>query len=112
MDITVCTGGACSRGGAQLLLDAATALAAKDDGVVVQGGPFGSTWLRAGCIRLVPWHKLWRTLKANGGPLLEEQSHLPRRFFDREAGRPGATSTCEVHAHDMCMHMYMYMQHI
>ena len=26
--------------------------------VVLQEGPFGSTWMRAGCIRRVPWHQL------------------------------------------------------
>ena len=52
----------------------------KDGGVVVQGGPFGSTWLRAGCLR-VPWHTLWRTLKAYVEALLEAE---------RLKTRPGA----------------------
>jgi ankyrin repeat protein/8-oxo-dGTP pyrophosphatase MutT (NUDIX family) len=47
---------------------------AKDDGVVVQAGPFGSIWLRAGCIRRVPWHTLWRTLKAYIEVVLQDET--------------------------------------
>ena len=32
-------------------------------GVVLQKGPFGSKWLRAGCRQDVPWATMWRTLQ-------------------------------------------------
>ena len=32
-------------------------------GVVLQKGPFGGVFMRAGCIPRTPWHRLWETLK-------------------------------------------------
>ena len=32
-------------------------------GVILQKGPFGGVFMRAGCVPRTPWHRLWETLK-------------------------------------------------
>ena len=34
------------------------------NGVVLQAGPFNGVFLRAGCVRETPWHRLWETLRS------------------------------------------------
>ena len=42
-----------------------------DSGVVLQLGPFGSVWLRVGCVPHVPWLKMWLRLKKYVAALLD-----------------------------------------
>ena len=43
---------------------------------MLQEGPFGSKWLRVGCVRRAPWHTLWTTLQGYVTTLLEAEAHL------------------------------------
>jgi len=50
----------------------------KEHGVVVQGGPFGSVWLRVGCLPKTPWHTMWQYLRVYVTTVLDDQSKKER----------------------------------
>jgi len=49
-----------------------------EGGIVLQGGPFGSVWLRVGCFKNVPWPTLGKYLKIYVQTCIEEERKKPR----------------------------------